>query len=99
MDTVYPLWEALLCCGTFIGLLVLFRQLVHSQPALAKVLAENQYSAYFWHPLLVVPLQAALLGARLQPFAKFALVAVVGVPFVFLWSHVLRKARVVRAVL
>ncbi len=99
MDIVYPLWEAVLCCGMCIGLLVLFRKAFHAQGALGGLLARSQYSAYFWHPLLIVPLQMAILGIRLDPFTKFVLVTLAGVPLVFLWSHALRQLRPVRAVL
>jgi hypothetical protein len=62
-------------------------------------MAENQYSAYFWHVLLVVPIQMAFLAVPLPPLAKFALVTLVAVPVVFLWSHLLRRPRFIRAVL
>jgi hypothetical protein len=64
-----------------------------------RLLASNQYSAYFWHPLLIVPIQMALHPLALGPFSKFIVVAAIGVPAVFLWSWLLRKVRVVRAVL
>ena len=99
MDLIYPLWEIILCSGLCIGLLVLFRQVFTAQGALGCLLAENQYSAYFWHVLLIIPLQMALLGVQLPPLAKFALVTLVGVPLVFAWSHLVRRLRVVRSVL
>jgi glucan biosynthesis protein C len=96
---VYPLWEILLCLGMCIGLTVVFREAANFQGALGKWLADNQYSAYFWHPLLIVPLQMAALGISATPLAKFALVTLVGVAVVFAWSHLLRLLRPVRAVL
>jgi fucose 4-O-acetylase-like acetyltransferase len=99
MGIVYPLWEALLCCGLCIGLLVLFRRVADVQHGFGRALARSQYSAYFWHVLLIVPLQMAVLGMALPPFAKFALVTAVGVPLVFLWSHLLLKIRPIREVL
>jgi glucan biosynthesis protein C len=98
MGLVYPLWEALLCCGLCIGLLVLFRRVIDVQRRFGKALARSQYSAYFWHPLLIVPLQMAVLGVHLPPFVKFALVTAVGVPIVFLWSHLLLRSRALKAV-
>jgi glucan biosynthesis protein C len=95
----YLLWEGLFVCAICIGLLVLFREVIHSQGTLGRLLAENQYSAYFWHVLLVVPLQMAFLGLPLAPLPKFALVTLVAVPVVFLWSHLLRRPRFIRAVL
>jgi glucan biosynthesis protein C len=96
---IYPLWEIILGCGLCFGLLVLFREVFTAQRALGRLLAENQYSAYFWHVLLIVPLQMALLGVRLPPLVKFALVTLVGVPVVFAWSHLVRRLRFVRSIL
>jgi len=99
MGIIYPLWEVTLCTGLCIGLLVLFRQVFTFQGALGRLLAENQYSAYFWHVLLIILLQMALVGVRLPPFVKFVLVTVVGVPVVFAWSHLVRRLRFVRSIL
>jgi glucan biosynthesis protein C len=98
-DIFRLLWEGVFVCAICIGLLVLFREVIRSQGTLGKLLAENQYSAYFWHVLIVVPVQIAFLGLPLGPLAKFALVTLVAVPVVFLWSHLLRRPRFIRAVL
>jgi hypothetical protein len=98
-DIVYLLWEAVFCCAICIGLLVLFREVIHSQGTLGRLMAENQYSAYFWHVLLVIPIQMAFLGVPLGPLAKFALVTLLAVPVVFLCSHLLRRVRFIKAVL
>jgi peptidoglycan/LPS O-acetylase OafA/YrhL len=96
---VYPIWESILCFGMCIGLLVLFRELVNFQGPVEKFLAANQYSAYVWHPILIVAIQAAILKFPLDPFLKFAIVTAVGVPVVFLWSWAFRNLRPVRAVM
>jgi glucan biosynthesis protein C len=98
MAVIYPLWEALLCCGLCIGLLVLFRQAADMQSRFGKTLARSQYSAYFWHPILIVPLQMAVLAVAMQPLVKFLLVTAVAVPLVFLWSHLLLRRRALRTV-
>ena len=98
MAVIFPLWEAFLCCGMCIGLLVLFRQAVNVQNGFGKTLARSQYSAYFWHPLLIVPLQMAILTLPMLPLVKFLLVTAVAVPLVFLWSHLLLTSRILRAV-
>jgi peptidoglycan/LPS O-acetylase OafA/YrhL len=99
MDIVYPLWESLLCLGMCIGLAVAFREAANTQGALGRWLAANQYSAYFWHPLLIVPLQMAALSVPLGSLGKFALVLVVGIAVVFAWSQLFRLLRPVRTVL
>ena len=98
-DIVRTAWESVLCFGMCIGLLVLFREAINIQGPLGKLLSANQYSAYFWHPLLIIPLQFAIHGLSLSPLVKFALVAAVGVPLVFLWSWAFRNLKPVRAVL
>jgi surface polysaccharide O-acyltransferase-like enzyme len=98
-DVIYLLWKAVFCCAICIGLLVLFREVIQWQGTLGRLLAENQYSAYFWHLLLVVLVQLAFLGVPLAPLPKFALVTLVAVPVVFLWSHLLRQVRFIKAVL
>lgn len=93
------LWEVVLCFGLCFGLPVLFREVTKGQGAFGRLLAANQYSACFWHPLLIVPLQMAALSLPLAPLGKFSLVTLAGVPIVFLWSWAVRKLRFVRAVL
>jgi surface polysaccharide O-acyltransferase-like enzyme len=99
VDASYPVWESLLCFGMCIGLLVLFREAVTAHGGLARFLADNQYSAYFWHPLLIVPMQMVLLGVVLAPLAKFAIVSAAGVVVVFLWSALVRTVPAVRSIL
>jgi peptidoglycan/LPS O-acetylase OafA/YrhL len=99
MGIVYPLWEILLCLGLCVGLSVAFRDAANSQGTLGKWLAANQYSAYVWHPLLIVPLQMAALAAPAAPLSKFAVVTVVGVAVTFAWSWLLRLLAPVRAVI
>jgi len=98
-DISYLVWEELVCFGMCIGLLVLFRQGANAQGRLGKTLAANQYSAYFWHPLLVVGIQMAFAALPLGPFVKFIGVSLIGVPIVFFWSWLFRNIRAVRGVL
>jgi peptidoglycan/LPS O-acetylase OafA/YrhL len=98
-DVAYLVWEELVCFGMCIGLLVLFRQAANVQGPFARVLAANQYSAYFWHPILIVGIQMVIASLPLGPLVKFIVVALVGVPLVFAWSWVLRNVRAVREVL
>lgn len=91
MGIVYPVWEALLCCGMCIGLLVLFRDKLNSQGQLGKALGQSQYAAYLFHVPIVLLFQFAVLGVALPPFAKWLLVTLVSVPFTFLFSNWVRK--------
>ena len=55
--------------------------------------------AYCWHFFLIIAIQKVFLGLPLPPFVKFLSVTAIGVPFVFLWSWMMRRIRVVRNVL
>lgn len=95
----YLVWEELVAFGMCIGLLVLFRQAANVQGPFGKMLAANQYSAYFWHPTLIVGIQMVFVALPLGPLVKFIAVTALGVPVVFAWSWLLRRAPAVRAVL
>ncbi len=99
MRVVYPVWEALLCCGICIGLLVLFREKLNAQGRWVQLMAENQYAAYLFHVPVVILVQLAVAGIVLTPFTKFALVTAVGVPLTFLLSVAIRTPVLVRRVL
>ena len=99
MGFIYPVWEALLCCGICIGSLVLFRERLNHQGWLGKTLAENQYAAYLFHVPVVVFVQYLVAGFTLLPFAKFALVTAVSVPLTFLLSAAVRAPVLVRRIL
>ena len=99
MKVIYPVWEALLCCGMCIGLLILFREKLNYQGRLGKILADNQYAAYLFHVPVVVFVQYLVAGIALLPFTKFALVTAVGVPLTFLLSAVIRAPAPVRRIL
>lgn len=99
MTIIYPVWEALLCCGMCIGLLILFRERLNSQGWLGKVLAENQYAAYLFHVPVVVFVQYLVAGFAWLPFTKFALVTAVSVPLTFLLSAAVRTPVLVRRIL
>jgi peptidoglycan/LPS O-acetylase OafA/YrhL len=99
MGFLYPVWEALLCCGICIGSLVLFRERLNYQGRLGNVLAENQYAAYLFHVPVVILLQALVVAYAWPPFTKFALVTAVGVVLTFLVSAVIRAPAPVRRIL
>ena len=99
MGIVYPVWEAFLCCGMCIGLLVLFRERLDFQGRWGKVMAQGQYGAYLFHMPVVILAQYMIIGAALPPFTKFIIATTASVPLTFLLVHGLRKPALVRKVL
>lgn len=91
MGVIYPIWEALLCCGMCIGLTVLFREKLDVQTPLTQALAQGQYTAYIIHVPVVLLFQYPVLGLAWTSLAKFVLVTLLSVAGTFLLSHWLRK--------
>jgi peptidoglycan/LPS O-acetylase OafA/YrhL len=99
MGIVYPIWEALLCCGMCIGLLYWFRERLNHQTWWSKAMAEGQYAAYLFHVPVVVLIQYAVANIALPPFSKFLFVTAVGVPLTFLLAHGIRQPVLMKRVL
>jgi hypothetical protein len=83
--------ESALAVGILIGLLVLFRRRVNHQGPAGRFLSAHAYTVYVIHPLVLVGLGYALSGVQAPAVAKFALLALLGVPLC--WG----VARLVRA--
>jgi glucan biosynthesis protein C len=99
MGIVYPVWEALLCCGLCLGLLYLFRENLNRPNRWTKVMAEGQYAAYLFHMPIVILIQYLLVNAPLPPFTKFLLVTAAAVPLTFLFADLLRRSALLRRIL
>jgi len=97
---LWSTWEAVMCVGLCVGLLVLFRERYRAPGRVLRWAAPNAYGAYVVHVLpVVVGLQLALATVSLDPLLKFALVTVVGVPLSFLFAAGLRRLPGMRSVL
>jgi glucans biosynthesis protein C len=98
--TLWSVWESFICVGLCAGLPVFFREHLSVPGGLAQAIAPNAFGAYVVHVLpVVVGLQFALAQVSLDPFIKFALVTLVGVPLSFLLCAGLRRLPGIRAVL
>lgn len=88
---VFAVWEAFVCIGLCVGLLVYFRERVCVQGKLGRAIAANVYGMYLVHLPVVVFLQHALVDVRMYPLIKFFLVTLAGILLSFLVSHYMRK--------
>jgi glucan biosynthesis protein C len=96
---VTAFWEAFLCMGMVVGLLVLFRKRFNQQGTLAKAMSASAYTVYIIHQPVLIFLGLALSGIRLPHLLKFALVAPVAVALCFLLSNYIRKLPLARSIL
>ncbi len=72
--------EQALAVGIVLGLLVLFRERHDQQGRRHRFLSAHAYTVYFTHPLVLVALGYVFSGVQAPAVAKFALLAVLGVP-------------------
>jgi peptidoglycan/LPS O-acetylase OafA/YrhL len=92
-------WEAFLCVGMCVGLLVLFRDRVRGQTRLLKSLAADTYGVYLFHYPVVVALNFALAPAPLSGLAKFFLVSIAALLLTTALAELLRRLPGLRRIL
>lgn len=96
---IFAVWEAFVCIGLCVGLLIYFREKVNSQGRLRRALSANVYAVYLIHFPVVIFVQYTLAGVMLHPFIKFLVVIVTGILFSFLISHVVRMVPCAKKIL
>ena len=96
---VWSGWEALICVGLCIGLLILAREVCNRQGRIGRALAAGSYATYVVHLWPVIGLQFALTGVALPPLVKFAVVTLAAVPLSFVLGGLIRRLPGVKRVL
>jgi len=96
---VWSTWEAFICVGMCVGLLILFRELFNKQSKFMSVLSNYAYTVYIIHVLVVVGIQFSIVSLAVTPFIKFALVTLFGIIFSFALSHLIKKLPFTRRIL
>ncbi len=97
---VYSAWEALVCAGLSVGLLVLCREWLNTESGtLFSALAAAAFGAYIIHLFIVIGIQAGLAAVALSPLAKFALVTVIATMLSFGIAHLARQVPLLKKVL
>lgn len=96
---VYSTWEAVICVGLSLGLLVLFRMGLRGANRLLLAMAAASYAAYMVHFVIVIGLQVGMAGLDLPVLMKLGLVTTFGVLFAFGIGHLSRWVPGVRVIL
>jgi hypothetical protein len=97
---LWSVWESFICVGLCVGLPVLFRDHLNAPSDVLRAVAPNAFGAYVVHVLpVVVGLQFALVHVDVDPFTKFGVVTLIGVPLSFLLARALRRVPGIGAVL
>jgi glucan biosynthesis protein C len=87
---VYSTWEALICVGLSVGLIVLFRTVFQRSNRLLIAMAAASYAAYMVHVMIVIGLQVGISDLDLPAFMKLGLVSAFGVLLAFGIGHLSR---------
>ncbi|MGF1520778.1 MAG: acyltransferase family protein [Leptolyngbyaceae cyanobacterium] len=95
---LWSFWEATICVGLCLGLLVLFRERINFQGRLLRSLSQNAYAVYLSHLVIILYLQFNIADLAVGPLVKFGLVTIIGTPLCFGVSVLLRQLPFVRIV-
>ena len=99
ISVIFPLWEAVLCVGLSIGLIVFARNRVTAKPGWLAPLAAASFGVYIVHVFIVVGLNSALLGVAVPPIVKFSVTTAAALILSFALALGLKRVPGVRAVL
>jgi membrane-bound acyltransferase YfiQ involved in biofilm formation len=91
--------ESALAVAITLGLLVLFRERGNHQGRVRRFLSAHAYTVYLIHPVVLVALGHALGDVQAPAVAKFALLAVLGVPLCWAMAFPVRALPGARKVL
>jgi surface polysaccharide O-acyltransferase-like enzyme len=95
----FSTWEEFICVGIIVLLLVLFRERLNRQGALAKAMSDSTFGVYFIHAPVLVFLALSLKALSLYPLLKWALVSPVAIALSFVIAYWLKRLPLVRRVL
>jgi glucan biosynthesis protein C len=89
----FSVWEALVCAGLGVGLLILFRERFSRAPGkLLVAIIGAAFGAYIIHLYVVIGVQAGMDAIALAPFIKFLIVTLIAAILSFGIAHLAKKA-------
>jgi glucan biosynthesis protein C len=94
----YALWESFTCVTVSIGLIGIFRNRFNRQSKLQKLLSDNAFGAYVFHAPILVIISVSLKSLNLYPLVKFAMVSLIAISAVFIFTSVMRKIPIMRKI-
>ena len=80
-------WESLVCVGTCVGLVVLFRERFNTRGTAARFLSDNAFAVYVFHPPVLIAITMALHGMEVSAVVCFLVASILAIAASFLASH------------
>ncbi len=95
----YSVWETIMMVAMITFLIYLFREKFNQAGNFLRTMGANAYTAYIVHQPLLYIINIIVLHIAIPSYAKFFVISLVGVPFTFWVSHLIRKLPYTRRVL
>ena len=96
---LYALWEATTVISVSISIIYFFKRRLNRQNNLFASLYKSAYTVFIIHPLIIVPLSYSIKGLEIHPLIKFSIVALIGIPLVFILGNIIRKIPFLKRIL
>ena len=94
------MWESIVCVGVSLGLIALFRRFLNKQGAFAKLLSDNAFAVYLFHPPVLIASAMLLHPVALAAIPKALSLTLVAAIATFSLSAILfRRLPLLRQVL
>ncbi len=87
----FSIWEQVYCLSMSATIISLFYNYLNKNTELSRELAASSYATYIFHPLVLVIFTALFQNFRMQPLAKFALLAAPTIILCFFAASLLRR--------
>lgn len=95
----YSVWESFVAVSMSIGLVAVFREKFNRQSKLIKILSDNSFVVYMFHPPIIVAITLLLKPLALPLILKWLLLCIICVPLCFAAAHfVFRRIPLLRKV-
>ncbi|KGK87428.1 hypothetical protein DP73_14320 [Desulfosporosinus sp. HMP52] len=85
--TAYALWESFVAVSMSIGLLTLFKEKFNHQTKLVKILADNSFAVYVFHPPIIIAAAQLIKPLAWLPILKFSLLCLICPPICFAFTY------------
>jgi fucose 4-O-acetylase-like acetyltransferase len=96
----YSGWESLVAVAMSIGLIGVFREKFNHQSKLGKILSDNAFAVYMFHPPIIVAVTLLFRPIAFLPIVKWIMLCIICVPLCFVTAHfVIRRIPLLKRIL
>jgi surface polysaccharide O-acyltransferase-like enzyme len=91
MSFVYAVWESFVAVGMSIGLIGLFKEKFNRQNGWTKIICDNSFTVYMFHPPIVIAIAISFASLSMSPIPKWFLISAFSIPACFVLAHFLLR--------